>query len=220
MIADLSKLTRRILDVVRRGARTGVTATVQAFDAAKQAITVQPDVGETVRLDDVRTDVPPPVVSGVPVLMYGGQAFSLSYGVEQGDRVVLVYRHRSHDEVDSGSDVPLQPQSERRSQLADVVGLPGYHVPALDRDAARYREDGQPVAFIAGSGALHVGDSTAAIEISRADRTDAQLQEIRDLLTTWVPVASDGGAALKAAAVSLWTPMPTTVATTRLKVDA
>lgn len=219
MINDLAKLTRRILDVVKRSARTAVTGTVGAYDAAKQAISVTPDVSEAVRIDGELTAVPTVEVPGVPILQYGGQSFGLSYGVEAGDRVLLVYRHRSHNEVDSGAAVPLEPQSGRRSSVADVVGIPGYHPPAGDLASDRYRSDGQPVMFIAGGAPLRIGVSTAAIALARADLCMARLDAIQTAFNAHVHAGVTTGPGSTAV------PTPTItgsndVSSSRVRVDA
>lgn len=224
-MTDLSTLAEGILATARRLIRTAVVGTVQAYDRAKLSAGVRPDVLERTVVDGVLTDIPTVTQPGVPVLHYGGQRFGFSYGVQEGDRVVLVYRSASHDEVDSDAAVPASPQAGRRHDLSDVVALPGYHPPATDAASARVRSDGQPVMFLDGSDRLHVGASTAAIDLARADRVDTQLEQIRDLLTgngvpPWVPVPNDGGAALLTAASTLFgAPSPST-ATARVRVDS
>jgi phage gp45-like len=55
--------------------------------------------------------------------------------------------------------------------------------------------------FIDQDGNVILGGGTeGASELARADRTDAEIQRIWDLLTSWTPVAQDGGAALQTAA--------------------
>ena len=102
--------------------------------------------------------------------------------------------------------------------------LPGYVSRATGRPSSQRRADGALVIYLHGSEPVYVGVSTASIDVARADRVDAQLQQIRDLLTTWVPVPNDGGLALQVAALALWPPLPapqpSSVASTRIKVDA
>lgn len=64
-------------------------------------------------------------------------------------------------------------------------------------------------------GVVLVNDSDA---MALASRVDAQLGQIRTLLTTtWVPVPGDGGAALNAQALLLWPAPPQSVASASVK---
>jgi hypothetical protein len=60
--------------------------------------------------------------------------------------------------------------------------------------------EGGSVIRIAPDGGVHLGDASGAAKIPRADRVDAEIDRIWQLLTTWTVAPMDGGAALQAAA--------------------
>ncbi|MCP4712580.1 MAG: hypothetical protein GY869_28480 [Planctomycetes bacterium] len=66
-----------------------------------------------------------------------------------------------------------------------------------------------------GTVTLNSGVDAAAL----ATRVDLLWTTLYTLLTTWVPVPADGGAAFKAASVLAFPAPPTSVASTKLKVD-
>lgn len=215
MAADLPSLVSRLATRVRRSVRVAVSALTESYDAASQSARLAPSVVEA------DADAAPSV-GGVPVLWPGGATRGITMGLEADDGVVLVVRHRSHDEVDGGTGaLPASPSAGRTMSYADAVALPGYVPPADGRASSQYRSDGQIVVYLGSGESVYVGSSTAALALARADRTDAQLQQIRDVLTTWVVVPGDGGAALKAAMLAaLASSPPVSVAASRLKVDA
>lgn len=222
---QLQELAVGVFRSVMRRVRVAVSARVRSFDAASSTATIAPSVVEQRSVDGELLTVALADVPGTPILMPGGSKRGFTFGLDSTDNVVAVVRHRSHDEVDGGTEaLPASPAASRRMNYSDAVGLPGYVPPATGRPAAHRRDDGQLVAYMESDEFLHVGESTAAILMARADLVDAQLTEIRNLLTgagapPWVPVASDGGAALKVAAVARWPVAPASVASDRIKVD-
>jgi len=214
-VADLSDIVAQLAQRIRRSVRVGVSALVQTYDAASQSARVAPSVVEA-------EAGAAPAVGGVPVLWPGGATRGITMGLAADDGVVLVVRHRSHDEVDAGTGaLPASPVAGRTMSYADAVALPGYVPPADGRPSGQYRSDGQIVVYLGSGESVYIGSSTAAQALARADRTDAQLGQIRDVLTTWVVVPGDGGAALKAAMLAaLASSPPVSVASSRVRVDA
>lgn len=218
---DLSDLASGIIKAVDRRIRVAVVGRVRSFVASASKATVQPSVSEQRMIDGEIVTVPPAEVPGVPVLFQGGAKRGHTFGLDAGDDVVLVVRHRSHDEVDGGTNaLPVDPKASRRMNMSDAVALPGFVPKGVGRDSSQYREDGQHVFYMEGGESVHVGSSTAALLLARADRVDAQLAEIRDILQTWTVAPSDGGLALKTAAIAAWSASPpASVASSRVKVD-
>lgn len=180
-----------LLATALRDVRTACTGTVQSYDPATQTADVLPDVQEEVMIDGVPTPITSAAIPGVPVVFPGSALRGLTYGLDEGDRLLLLWRHRSHDEVDSGTEaLPINPASSRRLNPLDVVALP-FAVPGA-KTAAQRRADGQPVIYLDAGDALHAGAATAALKLSRDDRVQAQLAEISAqftavtlTLTTW-----------------------------------
>jgi len=56
--------------------------------------------------------------------------------------------------------------------------------------------------FLDDAGDVHLAAQTGASKLARADRVDAEIQRIWDVLTGWTPVLHDGGLALKGTATT------------------
>lgn len=211
-VRTLQDLAVSLLTRAKAVVRVAVTGTLSDHDAQASTVTAAPDVSD---------GVPPPAIPGVPVLMPGGSLRGLTFGLADGDRGVLVVRHRSHDEVDSGTAaLPVTPSATRQMSLADAVCLPGYVPPADGRPAAHYRSDGAPVLYMDTGEALHAGVSTAALALARADLVEAQLSALKSAISAAPVTPGDGGLAFKTALLAALTSWPASVSTSRVMVDS
>lgn len=169
----------RLLDVARRSARVAVCAQVEAYDAQAGTADITPLVKDWRTLQDgTREYIEPPRVDGCPVMWPTGSVRGITQGLEKGDHVLVLVRHLSHDEVDSGGATPSEPQGARRNDLADAVVLAGYRVPTDGYGDNEYRSDGQPVWYLGDDEAVHYGKATAAYLIARADLILSELQDL------------------------------------------
>lgn len=208
----LSDLATALLQRARAVVRVAVTGTLGDFDGATSSVAALPDVSD---------GVPPPRVQGVPVIFPGGSLRGLTFGLSDGDRGVLLIRHRSHDEVDAGTAaLPTTPAASRQMSLADAVCLPGFLPPAEGRPAAHFRSDGEPVMYMDTGEALHVGVGSAALALARAALVEQQLTVLKNAISAAPVVAGDGGASFKASLVAALSSWPASVATNRVMVDS
>jgi hypothetical protein len=179
---DLTDAFDALYEAVRRSVRVAVTVRVSDYNPGTATATATPLVREERSVDGVRVPVPTLAIPGVPVIWPRGSVRGMTMGLEDGDECLLVFRHRSHDEIDGGTTGPVDPASQRRWSLSDAALLPGYSRPHADAPTSQWRSDGQPVIYFGGSEALHVGSSTADRALALAERVDAQLDAIRDAL--------------------------------------
>jgi hypothetical protein len=187
----------RLHDVVRAGVRIAVCARVEAYRPSPPEADLLLLVQEERIVDGARVPIEPVRVEGVPVSWPGGGGRTLTMGLEVGDEVIALVRHRSHDEIDSGEPGPVVPVSTRRMSYSDILVLAEYRRPSEERPASEYRSDGQPVLAMPTGEALHVGASTAALALARADLVLARLEALATAFDAWVPAPGDGGAAFK-----------------------
>ncbi len=223
-MADPGRPIERLMSLIRAGIRTSVVGRVVSYQPGAPTATVEFLVQEERDLPSGRVPVPPLTVEGVPVLWLIAGGRGLTMGLREGDFVLVLYRHRSHDEVDDGKAVPGVPASCRRMNPSDVVAVPGFVAPETGLDAKFWRPDGQPVLGMPDDEAFHVGDSQAAFFIARADLVLPELQAIHgavsghEHLYTFPlhpavgPQVSTAGGPVFAA--------PSSVATDRIKVDS
>lgn len=207
-LKDLENLMESITEWVRLFVRTAVTGTVDTYNASTQSGTLIQDVAEQASIDDDLVSVKIPPVSNVPVLHLGSSQAGLTFGLDQGDRVVLLQRHRSGAEVDSGAqpDGGLTPGSDRRMSPQDYVALPAYHPPGEQVAAARFRSDGQPVFWMAQGSQLHIGSSTAAKPLSSDPLVQQELSRIWDFILDTNPLTGLYGALSASIPSGAWTP--------------
>jgi hypothetical protein len=117
-------LDARLLDV-----HTALPAKVERYDAAKQLVDVKPLV-KSYRLgeDAQPVAVALPVICNVPLVFPGAGGFRITFPVQVGDTVLLVFAEASIDtwlESHGGADV--DPADVRRHNLSDAVAIPGLH---------------------------------------------------------------------------------------------
>jgi hypothetical protein len=136
-------------------------------------------------------------------------------GLNTGDLCIGLYRHRSHDEIDGGTDGPLLPASVRRVDMSDMVIIPGFIQPSNGQQADAFKTNGEPVLAMPGSEALHVGASTASFYLVREDL----LNNLIDLIKTWDTTHTHAVAEGVATASPLPYPPLPDVASQRIKVD-
>lgn len=187
---DIGAPLRTLLEAARRSSPGAVVARVDRFDAQSCTVDATPVVWDWRTVRGERVWIQPQRIDGVPVLM--GAGASITQGIAVGALVTLVRRGASHDQVDAGSPLAggIQPRSTQRNRLTDAVAIPGYIVPATGRDASEYRSDGQPVWALGAGEALHIGASTAALLIARADLILAELQALQTGLNNHVHTVS------------------------------
>lgn len=100
-------------------------ATVLSYDASNQSITAQPSVKRGYRDDDgVRQVEALPPITNVPVVFPGSGGFRVTFPVQAGDTVLLVFSEQSLDKwlvTGTHSD----PGDDRRFAMSDAIAIPG-----------------------------------------------------------------------------------------------
>ncbi len=214
----------KVLEVVERMVRVAGAATVESYNAEAQTAQVRPDVLEEVVIEGDVANLPASSIFEVPVQFPGTARAGMTFGLDEGDRVLLIYRHRSHDESDAGAAPPIVPQSSRRMNPADVVAIP---LQLSGQPAAHWRSDGALVIYSSGSTPIYMGASDAAYFASRDDRVQAEIQRV------WDYIELMNAAALLITPSTVYVPPPPALPagnfvpsplgptdSTRLKVDA
>lgn len=125
---DRDTLPGLLVDAIRGSLAlvyTAIPARVESYDAALQQISAQPLIQASYAGEDgVRRHERLPPVTNVPVLMPGGGSMRITFPVEIGDTVWLVFSMLSLDEWLSGGQEST-PVSDRRHSLSDAVAITG-----------------------------------------------------------------------------------------------
>lgn len=173
-------MTRRLA-----GVRTSIPARVLAYDEAKCSVDVQPVVDEIFEDEEGRRAAQPaPVISGVPLALYGSGGVRISIPVSVGDFVLLLFASADIDAWLALGGPSQPPGTDRRHDLSDAVALPGI----------------QPFPS-AGQATPQIKFTTAGkIELGGAQplALKSDVQAIIDAIAGAAVLANDGGATLKA----------------------
>jgi hypothetical protein len=190
---------------------------IEAYDAGSGRATVQPLVkrGYIDEQGDRQVETLP-VVTDVPVLFLGAGGFRFTLPVSVGDVVLLVFTSCSIDRwlVKGGL---VDPQDDRRHCLSDAIAIPGlrdfghaWSSPASDV-ASIGHDAGAQITFRQQE--LRLGGDNASQFIPLM----SDLVALKQAITSWTPVAGDGGAALKTILTALFASWP--VGSTKVKAE-
>jgi len=104
---------------------------VQAYDPAAQKASVQPVARVAHRDEDGKRVVQAlPVVNGVPVVFPGGGGFSVTFPIQAGDTVLLIFSGASLDKWKAGAGGTggggtIDPDFYSRHPIGDAIAIPG-----------------------------------------------------------------------------------------------
>jgi len=219
MAVDSGASTERLIKLIRAGIRTAGVARVVRYEPGAPTATVTLLVQEDRDLPGGRQEVPALTIEGCPVLWMMGGGRALTWGLRAGDLVLALYRHRSHDEIDSGEEGPVVPPLCRRMNESDIVIFPGFSPPDIGMEAGAFREDGQVVLSMPGGESFYAGASTAALALARADKVASELSTLKSAISTAAVAPGDGGATFKTNILASLLGWPGDVASSRIKVD-
>lgn len=228
---ELAEVFEAILDNRLSDLHTSMPGTITEYNPATQEASVQPLLKRAYVNEDGSegTDLLP-VVQGAQVLFPRAGRFFITFPLQVGDPVMLVFSERSLDEWSASSGkVPVDPIDFRMHDISDAVAIPGLYpdtLPIADTvnvGMALGKEAGVQIR-ITDSGTVEVTSNGLPASVggfvAMATLTDFIFATIDTIFRTgWTPVANDGGAALKAAWLAAFATPPGSVASTNLKAD-
>lgn len=204
---------------------------VESYDSETQTASVKPalkrpytNIDGTEGADDLA------IINDVPVLHWRGGGIFMSFPIEKGDMVLLVFCDNEIDEyVVSGGTGPVEPVSLRSHDISDAVAIPGFFTQvkklkeSLANDGIFGREKGPQVRVKEETVDVTSGGNESAEGgfVSMSEKCDDLWATMDKLFRTdWiVPPSPDAGAALKAAYLAAFPTPPSSVASTNLKAD-
>lgn len=207
----LSEVLSQTLDQVH----TALPGRVEKYDPSTQTADVKPMVrvgGQTL-----------PVLPNVPIGFPRGGGGFLSFPVEKGDFVFLLFAESSIDRWRATAADSL-PGDLARHSLTAAVALPCVY-PTARRLADAHANN--VVLGMDGGAQIHVSPTGLALGaespsdfVALASKVDAFMAAFDTLFRTgWVPVPTDGGAALKAAFAAAFPAPPASVGSTVVKSE-
>jgi hypothetical protein len=211
---SLEELISGAMESSFRDFRVALPGRIDSYDASKQRASVRlelryyrpdPD-GELVAKDH-------PVLSNVPVAFPQGGGFFCSFPLAKGDPVTVVFCDVPIGAwLQKGS--PCDPGHDELHGPGGAVAFPSGPNPSnaplnsATGSAMRLGKDGTDAAQIElTSSEIHLGVG-ASEALALASKTKGDLDALKTAINGWTVVAQDGGAALKAALVALFTTPP------------
>jgi hypothetical protein len=236
MLDVLELFERRLLDNIH----TAMPGRIERYDPATQRADVQPLVRRRVPKADtdqrewVYEELP--LIPSVRVLHPRGGGAFVHLPIATGDTVLLVFCETGIGHWEAGDGSISDAGDERRHHLAHAVAIPGMYPAAKNIDAAsgapgerelmvgfeggavirvrrpKLTDPAPNTVVIETTAQVVLGGEAGAQFMARADRVDAELARIRNVLTGWTPVPNDGGLALKTAATTAFSSAQSTAA--------
>lgn len=194
--------------------QTALPATIVDYDSSTQKATVAVVPCFRRRERGALTCFRPNPIPNVPVVFPSSAGYSLTFPLTAGDPVTLVFSGRSMDEWLLTGEAETEPADPRRFSLIDAIAIPGGR-PFVD-----------PLAGVDDSAMVLTGDEIRLGSVSASDfvalssLVDSNFTAIMNLLVSWSVVPTDGGAALKTAAIALaGTGIPVDTSASKVKAE-
>jgi hypothetical protein len=107
---------------------TALPGKVEKYDSAKQKADIKPLLKRTVINEDgSEISESLPVITDVPILFPRAGGFFISFPIQVGDFVLLVFCERSIDSYCAGNGTDTDPVDLRMHDLSDAVALPCFY---------------------------------------------------------------------------------------------
>jgi hypothetical protein len=127
----LEDVHRALADALVGRLRTGAPAEVTNVSLSDQTVDACPYIN--VAFDDPETEgltyVRPPIIPNIPIMFPGGDGYSVTFPLSQGQTVWLLYADRSLDEWQTAGG-ESEPADPRRFDITDCVAYPGTRSPS------------------------------------------------------------------------------------------
>ncbi len=215
----LAEVLRANNAALRAGLHTSMPGVIQSYDPETKTADVlpviktplyEPETGDEGEAEDL------PVIPNVPVSFPRGGGWHLSFPLEPGDHVTLVFSEAATGQWRTSGEVS-EPGDVRRHSLGYPTAFPGafWDDDVLEDDANEDWEgwlvlgkDGDPTQSIRiGPDGIEVGGATPAFLAMGAD-TKAAIQAVADAVA---PLLGAGGAAFTASMTLLLATVPATI---------
>jgi hypothetical protein len=183
---------------------TAIPGKVSKYDPSGPSVEVQPVVKKVMYNKETLSF---PTIVSVPVVFPRTNKFHLSFPIEKDDMVLLLFAERSIEEF-LQTGIESTPQNTRKFSITDAIAIPGLFgfkkgsqivsgnkMELVFKDTS-FVSDGSKVEITTNSTIELNGNSDKMV---KEGPLNSYLTDLYTALNTWVPVPTDGGAALKTA---------------------
>jgi len=215
------EVLRAAVEYALADVHTALPGRVEVYDAATQKADIKPLIQRLVATeegDEILEELP--VLPQVPVIFPRTTAYHITFPVEPGDHVLLVFNERSIDNFIAGDGEDTDPDEYRMHDLSDAVAFVGFYpdskaIPEPSADSLVLgHADGVSIHLAADKielGERNAGDAASMDSLVQTElaRLKSELETIYNDMTSlktafnsWVVAPQDGGNALKVASAS------------------
>lgn len=125
---DLAEVIKAAIANATGEIHTALPGKVEKYDSAKQRVDVKPLLKKAViNIDGTESTVALPVIPDVPVMFPRAGGFFLTFPIQKGDFVLLVFVERSTDLFLAGPGADTDPVDFRTHDLSDAVAFPCFY---------------------------------------------------------------------------------------------
>jgi hypothetical protein len=170
-------INNRLLDL-----HTAIIARVESYDAAKQQVSVSPVLKRAVpTLDGHVAEEQLPILSEVPVLFPRAGGFFISFPIQPGDFVQLIFNESSIDAWLTGASSSMA--LDERFTLQGAVALPGVYpeakalISAHKTNFVAGKDDG--VQLHIDGDKIKLGSDKASEALAIASKVEQELEKIK-----------------------------------------
>lgn len=107
------------IDTYMKEVHTCLPAVVESFDSVNQLVDAQPTIKR--KINGVLTDLP--ILKGVPIRYFKSKTFTITFPIEEGDHVLIIFSERSIDTWLTNGGLQ-NPFDVRKFSLSDAFALP------------------------------------------------------------------------------------------------
>lgn len=119
---DLHQVIKETIEWVLGNLNTAIPARVLDFDAERQEASVQPVIKSRLKDGRVLSRAP---ITGVPVMFPAAGGGILTFPVQRGDTVLLIFSQRSIDRWVQSDGGEIDPGDNRKHDISDAIAIPG-----------------------------------------------------------------------------------------------
>lgn len=118
-------IIRQFIDDALGDVRVALPGRVETYDVAAQSVDVKPLIKDGVLNEDEERIVESlPVIPSVPLVFPGSGGFAITWPIDVGDTVLLVFSSSSIDKW-LVTDGDVDPDTDHRHRLDDAIAIPG-----------------------------------------------------------------------------------------------
>jgi len=189
---SLEELLRIAIESYIEEIHTSMPARVVSFDPEDQRVEVQPLVERLVETEDggeICETLPP--ITDVPVVFPRTKNFVVSFPIEEGDIVLLMFTERSIDKWLSTADGAItNPNDFLRHDLSNAVAIPGVYpfsqpITNFDNEALTIGQDGSTIVRVK-KDLIELGTKGSTDKASLDSKVQIELKALRSTLASLV----------------------------------